>query len=85
MLLCSNSLMLYLPNYLFGVPMSFSAKWGDKKIEHRLKFENLFSNEIKRIFFVEFDPGSGQTLAACFKHASRTEVKCCTECSTIAR
>ena len=27
----------------------------------------------------EFDPGSGQTLAACFKHASRTEVKCSTK------
>ena len=32
-------------------------------------------------FFVEFDPGSGQTLAACFKHASRTEVRFSTECS----
>ena len=30
-------------------------------------------------FFVEFDPGSGQTLAACFKHASRTEVRFSTE------
>ena len=29
--------------------------------------------------FVEFDPGSGQTLAACFKHASRTEVRFSTE------
>ena len=30
-------------------------------------------------FFVEFDPGSGQTLAACFKHASRTEDRFSTE------
>ena len=39
----------------------------------------LFHNENAKAFiipfFVEFDPGSGQTLAACFKHASRTEVR----------
>ena len=27
-----------------------------------------------RILYLEFDPGSGRTLAACFKHASRTEI-----------
>ena len=27
-----------------------------------------------KYFGLEFDPGSGRTLAACFKHASRTEL-----------
>ena len=42
--------------------------------ELRIKLEI----KICKYFFVEFDPGSGQTLAACIKHASRTEDKCCT-------
>ena len=35
----------------------------------------LFKRVSIKPFFVEFDPGSGLTLAACFKHASRTEVR----------
>ena len=31
------------------------------------------SKDIYNTIFVEFDPGSGQTLAACLTHASRTE------------
>ena len=30
-------------------------------------------NNLIKIFFREFDPGSGRTLAACLTHASRTE------------
>ena len=40
-----------------------------------------YFGNIYNTIFVEFDPGSGQTLAACFKHASRTEVRFSTECS----
>ncbi len=29
--------------------------------------------KLELIFFREFDPGSGRTLAACLTHASRTE------------
>ena len=37
------------------------------------------ANELRlNNIYLEFDPGSGQTLAACIKHASRTEDKCCT-------
>ena len=38
-----------------------------------------YFGNIYNTIFVEFDPGSGQTLAACFKHASRTEVRFSTE------
>ena len=38
-----------------------------------------YFGNIYNTIFVEFDPGSGQTLAACFKHASRTEVRCSTK------
>ena len=30
--------------------------------------------EAEKIFFREFDPGSGRTLAACLTHASRTKL-----------
>ena len=39
-------------------------------------------NEIKRLGAdetLEFDPGSGRTLAACLKHASRTNDVFCTK------
>ena len=49
------------------------AKWSLKteqnvnsKLVRIIQFEKLF-------FFGEFDPGSGWTLAACLRHASRTK------------
>ena len=36
-------------------------------------FLTRFSDSFSEIFFGEFDPGSGRTLAACLTHASRTE------------
>ena len=35
----------------------------------------MFSNRevLDKLFYGEFDPGSGRTLAACLTHASRTE------------
>ena len=52
-----------------------------KQIELLSNLQRLYyvSNNIYNTIFVEFDPGSGQTLAACFKHASRTEVRFSTE------
>jgi hypothetical protein len=32
--------------------------------------------ELEKVHHGEFDPGSGRTLAACLKHASRTEQQC---------
>ena len=61
---------------------------NSKFFEQRNKPSNLskviyrdyyLSKDIYNTIFVEFDPGSGQTLAACFKHASRTEVRFSTE------
>ena len=42
----------------------------EKGSENDLKAAKLLDT----IFFREFDPGSGRTLAACLTHASRTEI-----------
>ena len=49
-----------------------SVKTLASNSEHKSKstLEKYF-----RIFYGEFDPGSGRTLAACLTHASRTEIK----------
>ena len=48
------------------------------KLSKIMSFVDRIKNEInsltiKRIFYWEFDPGSGLTLAACLRHASRTK------------
>jgi len=60
------------------------------RIKMFLPIPSFLNNEISQAneqwltihLFVEFDPGSGLTLAACFTHASRTEVKCSIKRST---
>lgn len=37
-----------------------------------IELPGAFSGVLGTIFFGEFDPGSGRTLAACLTHASRT-------------
>ena len=39
--------------------------------QSEIKFPHPFGG-VGAIFFGEFDPGSGRTLAACLTHASRT-------------
>ena len=43
-------------------------------MSHVIKLNlNILDNQYKYLT-LEFDPGSGRTLAACLKHASRTEL-----------
>ena len=49
---------------------------GRNSIKVNLEYEKLVSNDwnhFLRIFYGEFDSGSERTLAACLRHASRTE------------
>ena len=47
-----------------------------RKLGRSEKDFNVGAIQYEVIFFREFDPGSGRTLAACLTHASRTEVRC---------
>ena len=46
----------------------------------KLNFKYTGNSQYKYLT-LEFDPGSGRTLAACLKHASRTELVVSTKCS----
>ena len=43
-----------------------------RKVKSEQTFRNLTASAVK-IFYEEFDPGSGWTLAACITHSSRTD------------
>ena len=58
--------------------LSTKQKTIDKDYKHKRTLISKFINEIAmfvflsdQIFYGEFDPGSGRTLAACLTHASR--------------
>ena len=67
----------------FNIESRTSQRFVRLLAEHeRVVYDRLFEQETKRMrprvvsaridLFGEFDPGSGQTLAACVTHASRT-------------
>ena len=50
------------------------AKMSIQKVRYKqLKKQTTTMKIVDLYFFWEFDPGSGWTLAACLRHASRTE------------
>ena len=82
-----NSTMVRKQNVQFEHKVLINSKFFEQRkiAKHFELLSNLqrlyITQVICNTIFVEFDPGSGQTLAACFKHASRTEVRFSTECS----
>ena len=61
--------MVLIELYGPGSAMAATSSGGGKKALFGLSLGLL---AVGRVFYGEFDPGSGRTLAACLRNASRT-------------